>query len=533
MELENVSTTIKPRNSWQSIDLGIQMVRSWWRPLYGSWFLFTFPVYLLLHILMPLDPMLPILVFWWLKPFFESMLLYYFSHALFGEFLTIKQVIRDFPGQGRTQILHYLTFRRFSPYRSFTMPVSQLEKLAGDRRKQRVLLLSDKTDSNVFGMFVFCLHFECFLNLAFYGILLIFIPFELTEDYASSFFPNNNSSLWHTPVAGLLTYLAISLVAPFHMGAGFSLYINRRAALEGWDIELVFRQIANRFHKNHGSRLSRSGKFSKVLSTLVLIGFSCAVCLQNVALAQEPGLENKHETGMRVTHDGASSKEKITSIIAGEEFHNKKTITRYRFMDEWKLEKKMDDKSWLAFLKSLKGILIWIAASIEIILWITFLLLMLTIIYKYRHWFSQMLSLSEKEKKEHTVPETLFGLDIKKESLPENIPGTVLELWRNGEKRKALNLLYRSALSYLVNNYDFVFLDAYTEQECIDLVSVRMLDGISDYFKTLTIQWQLLAYGHRYPETRIIESLCQEWRDFFEKDDLTDLAAQEGSKSGL
>jgi hypothetical protein len=48
-------------------------------------------------------------------------------------------------------------------------------------------------------------------------------------------------------VLGNLAYLvALSLIEPLYVASGFTLYLNRRTELEGWDIEIAFRQLAAR-----------------------------------------------------------------------------------------------------------------------------------------------------------------------------------------------------------------------------------------------------------------------------------------------
>ncbi len=42
--------------------------------------------------------------------------------------------------------------------------------------------------------------------------------------------------------AGLACFaLAVAIVEPFFVGAGFAMYLNRRVELEAWDIEQEFR----------------------------------------------------------------------------------------------------------------------------------------------------------------------------------------------------------------------------------------------------------------------------------------------------
>ena len=48
-------------------------------------------------------------------------------------------------------------------------------------------------------------------------------------------------------VLGDLAYLvALFLIEPLYVASDFTLYLNRRTELEGWDIEIAFRQLAAR-----------------------------------------------------------------------------------------------------------------------------------------------------------------------------------------------------------------------------------------------------------------------------------------------
>ncbi|MBU3918156.1 hypothetical protein KKA14_21715 [bacterium] len=516
MDLEKISASIKPRNGWQSIDLGILMVRNWWKTLYGSWFLLTLPIFLFSNLLLLIHSTLPTVLLWWLKPFFESLLLFYISRALFGEFLSVKQTVRGFPEQGRFQMLRYLTYRRFSPFRAFSMPVTQLEKLSGKPRANRITLLLNKVDVQVLGMFMFLVHFEFIILLSFYSLILAFIPFDIIERQLSNLdFFKISQGWWDGILQNLFFYLSVSLIAPFHVAAGFSIYVNRRAVLEGWDIELVFRRIAARHHKKHMAEQRLNGNLKK--TTLLIVFFIFALSLPGKPLLAKQTQPGEMLADRPVIHNSATAKQQISDISAGSEFHNEKEITRYTFWDDLFKPKKKDDSFDFDLLKLLSSFFLWVARSIEVILWALFFALVAFIIYKYRSWFQEITGFSLKKKPDHAHPETLFGLDIREKSLPANVPDTVLNLWREGKKREALGLLYRSTLSNLVSKYLFIFNDSHTEQECVQIVSTGQHMDLADYFKTLTIQWQLLAYGHQYPQTHLIEVLCQKWSTLFEK----------------
>ncbi len=255
-----------------------------------------------------------------------------------------------------------------------------------------------------------------------------------------------------------------------------------------------------------------------ILVLVYCITLTSAVNAQQKTTAQEI-------PAVRTRHDSESAKKGIKDIITGSEFHQKKEITHYKLKfleDLFDFEKKERNEYDFSLGKYFKAAIKWVARSMEAIFWGLFFAIIIIIVYKYRHWLVQFAGLPEKSKLKESTPNTMFGLDIREESLPKNTPETVLKLWREGKKRKALSLLYRSTLSKLISKYAFAFPDSYTEQECMNLVSAANLGGLGDYFQTMTAQWQLLAYGHRFPESYLIESLCEKWDGFFESDNTTD-----------
>ena len=78
------------------------------------------------------------------------------------------------------------------------------------------------------------------------GSLLFWLaPAGATNDLWSAF---SGQARHPFAEAGLLLawYIAMSIVEPFHVAAGFSLYLNRRTELEAWDLELAFRRLRER-----------------------------------------------------------------------------------------------------------------------------------------------------------------------------------------------------------------------------------------------------------------------------------------------
>ena len=141
MRLSEASVVIRPRTSWEAMDLGVLMAQEHRLLLMSSWAMVTLPIFILLTVLLWRYPSMAMFVFWWLKPAFDRLPLYILSKALFGETPSLKQAVRQWPRLLKGQLLASLTWRRLSLSRSFVMPVSQLEGLDGNARQIRLGVL--------------------------------------------------------------------------------------------------------------------------------------------------------------------------------------------------------------------------------------------------------------------------------------------------------------------------------------------------------------------------------------------------------
>jgi hypothetical protein len=109
------------------------------------------------------------------------------------------------------------------------------------------------------------------------------------------------------------------------------------------------------------------------------------------------------------------------------------------------------------------------------------------------------------------LPSHVRDLDIRPESLPDDLPAAVRALWQRGESRAALSLLYRGALSRLVHDHAVPVRAASTEGECATLAA-RHLDAERGAFVARLIGlWQLAVYGARLPDGTEVLAVCDEF----------------------
>jgi len=104
-------------------------------------------------------------------------------------------------------------------------------------------------------------------------------------------------------------------------------------------------------------------------------------------------------------------------------------------------------------------------------------------------------------------PSHVNDLDIRPDSLPDDIAGTARALWQRGEQRAALSLLYRGALSRLVHDHGVDIHSASTEGECVALARRALPAEGGAFFERLVGAWQVAVYAARRPDAASVSAL--------------------------
>lgn len=110
-----------------------------------------------------------------------------------------------------------------------------------------------------------------------------------------------------------------------------------------------------------------------------------------------------------------------------------------------------------------------------------------------------------------TPPTHVRDLDIRPESLPDDIGTAARRLWQDGQRRSALALLYRGLISRLVHVYGVPIRASSTEGDCLALAAPRLDENPRRYASRLIRVWQLAVYGAHEPPSDAIMSLCDEF----------------------
>jgi hypothetical protein len=100
------------------------------------------------------------------------------------------------------------------------------------------------------------------------------------------------------------------------------------------------------------------------------------------------------------------------------------------------------------------------------------------------------------------------ALDIRPESLPEDIGAAARALLGAGRSRDALSLLYRGALSRAVHRFGVFIAESYTEREALGAVKVSLDAARTQYFSELVLLWQRAVYAGEEAPPDSVSRLC-------------------------
>lgn len=486
MRLDDITINIRPRSPWEAIDLGLRLIQVYWRPIYRSWLAITLPLFILINLLLPDAMWLAGLIIWWLKPFYDRVVLHVLSRELFGESVSVRETLRCLPRLLKTGLLLNLTLLRLAPGRSFTLPVWQLEGLRGKPRRGRLRVLMAHTAGRAYWLLFVCANLEFIMLLSLYGLIYMMLP-QNSGFEAMSPLLADDAHYWMDLVSNGLYLLAISIIEPFYVAAGFMLYINRRTELEAWDIELVFRRLAQRL---------------KGLATAALVVLVVALGLGQIPSAQatEPP---------PAPLPASASGRVIEEVLASEDFATTRSMSLWlpKNLELTEDEESLEDDAlfpWLPVLMAdgLKLLLVLLVLGLGIYL------------LKNRHTW---LGTRDRDAKPAEPPATLFGMDLQPDSLPDDIAAEARRLWQAGQGRAALGLLYRGSLSRLVNEYQLALHDSMTEGDILQAARAEPLaKPLVEYLSHLTRAWQSVAYAHRPPDDPEALGLLDHWNGYFE-----------------
>jgi hypothetical protein len=467
----DLSVALRRRSPWEATDLGLAMLQRWWRPVYAAHALVVAPVALVLVALgWAFDAVwAAMLVFWWLEPLYDRVVLHVLSRAVFGEMVSPRSVFAAWREWTRG-LIGALTLDRFDMARSFNLPVRQLEGSRGREARERRRLLGRRARGQAVWLTVVWLHFEGALlwSAGAMAGLLLPVGLERAPGGENPVLSGLADVMKMASVSDALIYAAVILfLEPFYVAAGFGLYLNRRTLLEGWDIEVALRRIAER----------HAGIAMLLLSVLAMAWWPQPV------VAQEK-----------------NPKQEIAEVLKAPEFGHYRETTRWERLDpaQPRDPKTPDLTFWHAIGYAL-------AKAAEAALWVAAIAALAYALW----WLSRRLPRAAAAGREaYEPPPALFGMELAPDTLPAEVPEAAARLAAAGKLRDALSLLYRGALSELVHKRGVRLLASHTEGEAVRLAEMP-------YFAALVDAWRRCAYARRLPSNDEVEQLTKKYRETF------------------
>jgi hypothetical protein len=337
----------------------------------------------------------------------------------------------------------------------------------------------------------------------------MFLPEKMASDFFVGLFSNKvNHSFWIDTLNYIFSVIVITFIHPFYISANFALYINRRTQLEAWDLELDFRKLA--------MRLGSLSHYAASLLIIVFISGTFLTFTSAVSYADEAqeSLATSSEdiepteflaNNRRPAND---SKTVIKETTLTKNLNDQQTITYWVKKKTPKIKKEKGDFSFADFLEPFAKLIGFI---IEFGLWVLLGIGVLLAIYFRDSWL-HLFNLKKKQKiEEYEAPEVMFGMDVRPDSLPDDIIGEARKLWQDNKNRESLSLLYRGALVRLINQESIKLQNSYTEGDVLDHAKSHLDANKLSFLEILTRHWKLIAYAHRIPLDEEINKLFELW----------------------
>ncbi|MCU0754107.1 MAG: DUF4129 domain-containing protein [Xanthomonadales bacterium] len=516
MLLDSLSVSLRLRTPWEATDLGLALLRRHARVIYTAWAALTFPILLVLTALGQLldYPTVAVMLFWLLKPFFDQVPLRVLSGAVFGQVPPWRQVVID-SWRGLPAILPWLTWRRLGPRRALLLPVDLLERVKGPRRRERCAVISRGSGSTAVLLTVAGVHLEAMLYLSIGVFGLMFVPTEFLSEASRVFWENliENPPAWTAWLTALMYWLALSVIEPLYVASGFALYLNRRTGLEGWDIELGFRDLKR--------RLAGLGRGLAMLALCLLPLFSFAPAHASPpAEAESPASEFQRcpipgdvDAELGGLLGQPLSPQTAEFVGASEAAQQHPDLRPTETVKVWKRREPVEPDADLA--KPLWAMALGeaFAVVVEHALWIAVGLLLL--IGLWFAWKQGWLDVERYRGAFARGPATPTLGELPPEEVPlpplSELPTRVLELWRQGHPRAALALAYRGTVALTGEGLGQPLPPGCTEAECLRALSGWPDPAEAGVLAALVRCWRNAAYGDRWPAESELSALLDRW----------------------
>jgi hypothetical protein len=398
---------------------------------------------------------------WWLKPLIDRLAIVPVGVLLFSPRSKRKAIVAPLLRSLRLDLLHDLTWRRFSPWRAYLLAARALEGTRGKVRRRRCKELLAESKGWVAALAAI---FECVE----WGIALA-CAVELDGLLTGVSMLETGSSF--SAVLAATYALTVALVEPLFALSCFALYLNKRTIAEGWDLELRFKRL---------------GAAQRKFLSFMLLLFLAPSWREARALDQGPGAAAFSSGARAALDDPVFGARPRTSRRIG----LKEGFPAARADDR---EGKPADAR--PFLERFASEALRAMAALAAIA-----LVAVAIVASLRAFGSR----GSRRGRAPPAPLELEGAE-RELSLGEGL-AEAERLWRSGEGRAALACAYRAAIGHGTRKLAWRLGDEATEGDCLR-EAARSGGGFARAFARLAAAWSRLAWGGRAPSDEEFASL--------------------------
>jgi hypothetical protein len=201
----------------------------------------------------------------------------------------------------------------------------------------------------------------------------------------------------------------------------------------------------------------------------------------------------------------AEIKRAIDTVRADPNLATQRTIKTLRWKDSTG-DQQSRTPGWLAWIA---GLFRWLDQSARLLVWgAAAALAAVLVVYIARTVPGHGVMRREEP---FVAPLHVRDLDIRPESLPDDIGVVARFLWDRGEHRLALALLYRGMLSRLAHVHRIPIRDSSTEGDCLALAASHLTHGGVEYASRLVRVWQRFVYGGQDTQSATVYVLCDDF----------------------
>lgn len=232
----------------------------------------------------------------------------------------------------------------------------------------------------------------------------------------------------------------------------------------------------------------------------VCVGALVGLPMSTVPVVQTSAAEAVEHPGSTVIREPQIDAA-LEKLRADPDLATTREVRTLRWIDD--NDKKRERPGWYNWIRQMFR---WIAEGSRYLVWTIiaiFLALLLLYFLRFLRTFDRKATSAADKPPTH-----VRDLDIRPESLPDDIGAAAWTLWERGEHRSALSLLYRGLLSRLVHEHTVPIRDSSTEGDCLALAERHLPADRRGYIAQLIRTWQRAVYGGEDPQNPEMRALC-------------------------